>query len=303
LGFRLITLLCVEYKLYTHILNETLLIWALDNKVLPPAQNGALSNKGCDTCLWALLTTIQNANHYKHPIHVLYIDFCKAFDSVEHWTFNEIFKKWKLGHLGEVIISLLQGSCTSLKINGVISSLEILITRGTKQGDVISPLLFIIFLSPLLWTLERVCKGYANKGTVFKTAAIIDDVAFVTDSILDIEMAMRIITDFSQCTGIDINPKKSAYTAKHSSLASIKYKDNLITIYSTKDSYRYLGLWVNLDLCWNKQLCELEKVIHIHMNDIFKKFYIPGQLIARAVNTIIYSKIGYRMQVILFPEE
>ncbi len=149
-GFRPITLLSVEYKLYTHILNACLIKWLLDNNAIPAAQNGGLPDRGCDTCLWAILTMLKEVKETNHPIHLIFIDFSKAFDSVEHWALRRILKHIKAGKLGENIIKLLRDSTTSLKINGEISQEKIELRRGTKQGDVISLLLFVIFLALLL---------------------------------------------------------------------------------------------------------------------------------------------------------
>ncbi len=100
LGFRPITLLCVEYKLYSHILTQTLLTWLLKFNIIPKAQNGGLPDRGCDTCLWALISTIYAINENSHPMHLIYIDFCKAFDSVEHWVIEDILNHINAGKLG-----------------------------------------------------------------------------------------------------------------------------------------------------------------------------------------------------------
>ncbi len=189
-GFRPITLLSVEYKLYTHILNHTLLTWMLQNDAIPPTQNGALPERGCDTCLWALLTTIKTAKTHNLPLHMLYIDFTKAFDSVEHWALEKILQKLNAGKLGDNIMAILRGSNTRLRVNNEVHQTTIDIQRGTKQEDVISPLLFIIFLCPLLWTLINRCKGFKWRDVKFNSAVIVDDIAFGTNSAEDAELGL-----------------------------------------------------------------------------------------------------------------
>ncbi len=301
-GFRPITLLSVEYKLYTHILNSCLIKWLLDNNALPEAQNGGLPDRGCDTCLWAILTMLKEVKDTNHPIHLIFIDFSKAFDSVEHWALQKIMEHLKAGKLGENIIELLRGSSTSLKINGVISQEKINLNRGTKQGDVISPLLFILFLSPLLWTIDKKCKGVTGRATKFKTAAIIDDIAFASDSKDDAEKGLNFIKEFSEVTGIDINPKKSAYAFRNVGTPLFpSHKGIPFAVLGADKSYRYLGIWINLDLNWQTQWEKTKDSLWKGLNLITSKFYLPAAHIANLVNAIVYSKIGYRMQVILFP--
>jgi len=73
------------------------------------------------------------------PLHAMYIDFKKAYNSVEHWVFDEIFAHLNAGHFGQVVCNLLANSSTSLCINNMVSNTTILFGRDTKQGDIISP--------------------------------------------------------------------------------------------------------------------------------------------------------------------
>ncbi len=157
-GFKPITLLSVEYKLYTHIFNHTLLTWLLTNNAIPPSQNSTLPERGYDMCLWALLTTIKAAKDNNILLHLLYIDFAKAFDSVEHWALEKILNKLNVNKLGENIMSILKGSNTRLRVNNEIHLETIDLQRGTKQRDVISPLLFIVFLAHYCRHLKRNAK-------------------------------------------------------------------------------------------------------------------------------------------------
>lgn len=140
-------------------------------------QNRALLDKGCDTCLWSLIAIINKSNKENHPIHLYYIDFSKVFDSVEHWAITKILNHIGAGYAGEIISQLLTNSYTSLKINNNISNTKIPILRGTKQGDVILPLLFIFFIALLLWKIDNTTKGININNHSLKSAAIMDDIA------------------------------------------------------------------------------------------------------------------------------
>ena len=300
-GFRPITLLSVEYKLYTGILTEALLKWTLENNIIPPSQNGALADRGCDTCLWTLISTINECYKEDHPLHVFYIDYSKAFDSVEHWVIEAILEHLNLGHLGYVIHSLLIFSSTRLKINNEISDRSIPIQKGTKQGDVISPLLFLLFMAPLLWKIETECKGVEVNGIKMKCGAIMDDVVLTTDSVSDAKKMMEIMTEYSEITGIQINPKKSAYAYRKVDtkfLPTINGK-KFADLGSTT-SYRYLGVWINLELDWKDTQEKMFDSMKITLAKISKKFYIPPYIMCKLLNATVYAMIGYRMQIIMF---
>lgn len=303
-GFRPITLLSVEYKLYTIILNETLLRWVTQNHIIPQSQNGALPDKGCDTSLWSLITTINECNKENHPLHLYYIDYSKAFDTVEHWVIEAILNHIGAGHLGKAITKVLTNSNTKLKINDTILPEKIPITRGTKQGDGISPLLFILFISPLLWKLEHTYKGVNCNGIKFKAAAIIDDIAIATDSTAEAKDIIKDIAYYSSITGIKVNPKKSAYAHKNTGdqyLPEINGKKFQDLGHST--SYRYLGVWLNLDLDWKDQKTHLNNAFRLILSTIKRKFYIPPALLAKLINATASAMAGYRMQVLIMDED
>lgn len=79
-----------------------------------------------------MITTINECNKSNYPLHLYFINFSKAFDLVEHWVIKSILSKLRLDHLTEVIMDLLQGSYTKLKINNTIQENIISLERGTK---------------------------------------------------------------------------------------------------------------------------------------------------------------------------
>ena len=300
-GFRPITLLSVEYKLYTIIINETILKWAFENNIVPPSQNGALADRGCDTCLWNLISTINECNKQNHPLHVYFIDYSKAFDSVEHWVLEKIFKKLNLGSLSDVLMTLLKRSSTQLKVNNQILPTPISITKGTKQGDGISPLLFILFMAPLLWKLEKDMTGVVCNGMRMKTAAIMDDVAIATDNLVEAAYVIETLKKYSKATGIQMNPKKSAYAHKNDLHSLLPIVNNIpFEDLGPNKSYRYLGVWLNLNLDWSDLQEHLLNQIRTPLNIITSKFYISPSIACKLINATVMATIGYRMQVILF---
>ena len=102
---------------------------------------------------------------------------------------------------------------TSLHFNNNISNTIIPFRRETKQEDVISLILFLLFISPLLFAIKNECKGYSNPQTGMTShgSAIVNDILILFDNKNDLQSAFKIVCDFSEATGILINPKKSAY--------------------------------------------------------------------------------------------
>jgi hypothetical protein len=72
------------------------------------------------------------------------------------------------------------------------------IQRGTIQGDILSPYVFIISLEPLLRWLERGNLGYKLKTSqhTLTSVAYVDDLAIITSDIKHIQPQLNKIDKF-----------------------------------------------------------------------------------------------------------
>jgi hypothetical protein len=81
---------------------------------------------------------------------VLCVDFSKAFDSVEHAAVLKILEFFNFGPvMTGMVMTLLNGRKARVIMEGGYSE-DILIKRGTPQGDRASPYIFIIVIEVLL---------------------------------------------------------------------------------------------------------------------------------------------------------
>ena len=81
-----------------------------------------------------------------------------------------------------------------------------------------------------------------------------------------------------------------------------KYTNQQIPTIKPEDSYKYLGIWVNLRLDWTKQIAVTNKNFYIHMGYLARKCFTATQTI-EIINLIVYPAITYHMGVITFPKE
>jgi hypothetical protein len=94
-----------------------------------------------------------------------YVDLTKAYDKVNR---ELLWKLLRLNGIPEelirIIISFHQGAVAKLHFNGVISPEEIRLERGLKQGSVLSPVLFDIFMGAIISKFEDQCTEKINVG-------------------------------------------------------------------------------------------------------------------------------------------
>lgn len=145
------------------------------------------------------------------------LDMSKAYDRVE-WSFIEkVLKAYGFDAVWVGKIMKLVNTVTySYKVNGFTSS-SIIPQRGLRQGDPLSPFLFILVADALsLMISEAVQKGDLEGFKLAPGAPTLTHLMFADDALLftkvnqkEVYMMMRILNEYSAMSGQKINVSKS----------------------------------------------------------------------------------------------
>ena len=87
-------------------------------------------------------------------------------------------------------------------------SQPIRITKGVLQGDPLSPLLFILFLSDLPHNIQ-LRHAVKMQGKTFKLVIYADDIVIFSPSIQLLNKALKILHRYLTINGLTLNPDKS----------------------------------------------------------------------------------------------
>ena len=128
------------YKLFTRILQKRMERVLGENQ--PREQAGFRQRYSTVDHLQTINRLIEKCNEFKRPLCIGYIDYEKAFDSIEH---KAIFKALRSIGINEINITILEdtytGATPRVHMDSQVSE-EIPILRGVRQGDPVSPKLF-----------------------------------------------------------------------------------------------------------------------------------------------------------------
>ena len=221
-NLRPLTLLNTIYKIASGMMAERI------KKVLPTiiskSQYGFTEGKQAADLVEIARQMLGDANEKKKNLVIFAIDFSGAFDNV---SYKAIIRALYWRVFGKNIITsiatLLSGNSSKIVVNGRCKG-AIYIEKSCRQGDPLSPYLFIIVLDQLLDNLNRArsLKGYElrvqDKNIKLTAAAFADNCyAFLTgreESIKkQFETVKKILKKFEEETGIKINVNKSELTA------------------------------------------------------------------------------------------
>lgn len=183
------------------------------------------------------------------PVVALSLDAEKAFNRME-WRFLRLalskfgcgtdFYKW--------VKILYSNPRAAVLTNGLISNLFCL-SRGTRQGCALSPLLFTIVLEPLALAIRanmRI-KGVYAGGREHKLFMYADDIlAVIADPASSLPVLLECINKYSKLSGYKINWHKSeampiSNTCHSSSVKSFNFK-------WIPSGMKYLGIQLNTKL-------------------------------------------------------
>ena len=214
-NYRPIALANTIYKLYTSTLTALLTNYGETHRILHFSQEGFRPQRNTARQIQTIIATLEDARLTTKDIYLTYIDFRNAFGSIDHARLLAIMED--LGYpldAIEIVGNIYNNSTTSFTGSHFGSTPPIEISRGTIQGDTLSPYLFIIFLEPLLRWLEKDDLGYHFNTSLSTctTTAYADDLAIITDNIQHIQPQINKLHKFAQWSYMDLNLSKCAIT-------------------------------------------------------------------------------------------
>ena len=193
-NYRPIGLLNTTCKLWTSMISTIMHEYCEHHHIISTCQEGFMARRNTIRQLTLMILTLQDAALTGKNIYTAYIDFSSAFNTINHDKCFQIM--YDLGIPEDAIKNvrhLYSNATTSVEIPGMGTTCPIPIRQGTIQGDTLSPLMFNIYLEPLLRWLQVGGRGYTygclqgDNTTSIKHAcaslAYADDLAIMTSNL------------------------------------------------------------------------------------------------------------------------
>lgn len=225
------------------------------------------------------------------------IDFEKAFDSIDWNYMRKVLKYFGFGEdICKWVYTFYNNIRSYVIVNGKISQ-RFSVQRGCRQGDPISPYLFVLCVELLACKIRQddEIKGIRISDTEFKISQFADDTSFTLEGDQrSYERLFETLNDFEQISGLKINYEKTCnvWLGQKKNSKSIYLKDKCMTWNPKK--LKILGLWFTNDLTnltemnLKDKLMEVDKLFKIWS----KRICTPLGRIA-ILKSLILSKLVY----------
>ncbi len=219
--WRPITLLCCGYKLISGIVANR--IGKYLPKLIGRSQKGFMSNKNINTCTVNVMNSISRSWELGQPTGIMCVDFAKAFDSVEHEMISNVLTFFGFGdYMVKMVNTLLNDRKSRIIFEGGYSE-DVIIGRGTPQGDRSSPYIFILCIEILIIRINMLeGRGIDDSGLYVDIVRDIDGLEKLTSETYaddltiifrmsenSVEIILRLLREFELVSGLAINIGKT----------------------------------------------------------------------------------------------
>ena len=174
-NYRGITMLSVPGKILSRIILQRL-IDALE-EILRDQQMGFRKNRSCTDHIATLRIIAEQSLEWNSSLYITFIDFEKAFDSVDHSTLWKILRHYGIP---EKFIAIIQQSYYNSQIR-VIHNRELTspfpVKTGVRQGCILSPMLFLLVID---WIMKTTTEG-SRTGLQWTLLSQLHDLDFADD--------------------------------------------------------------------------------------------------------------------------
>ena len=148
-NYRPVALTSHLIKVFEKVLRKRIVEFMNDNMLFNHSQHGFRGGRSCLSQLLSHFDRITHELEKGNGVDVIYLDFAKAFDKLDHGiTLRKLKALGICGHLGRWIFTFLTNRQQSVIVDGRMSSPKPVIS-GVPQGSVLGPLLFLVLIGDI----------------------------------------------------------------------------------------------------------------------------------------------------------
>ena len=249
-NYRPIACLNTAYKLLTSLLTERFKGRVMTNipseqLALKPGLWGCTHAHAIDQ---SVTTHICQGSKGKRSVHVGWVDYSKAFDSIPHKAILYCLKAIGADPVAiRVYEDLMQDWNVKYEIRtdeGSEKSRPMKVKCGVLQGDTLSPMMFCLAIAPVSFFLTRHTPGWKGPGPGGRKLThlyYMDDLKIYCDNAVDLKVAFDGVKRVSEQLNLKMNPKKCATAVVATERSSSRGVDG-IPYLGANDFYKYLGI-------------------------------------------------------------
>nr|VZI47861.1 unnamed protein product [Spirometra erinaceieuropaei] len=252
-NYRPVSLTSICCKIMEKIIKQQIMQFLEQIHLLSDSQHGFRKGRSCVTNLLYCLEHWTRAVDRGDMVHAIYIDFKKAIDSVPHH--RPLYKLSRAGVRGKLLMwirSFLIGRSQAVHV-GDQQSAEFAVKSGVRQGSVLSPTLFLVYVIYCANELNCDVAMFADDIKIWSTIRREVDEARLQTSLDHLEQWSKdwlLPFNVNKCTFLRVgrtsSPNRMVYRLTGKPLQEV-------------DAQKDLGVWITTSLKPSLQCSEVAK--------------------------------------------
>ena len=238
-------------------------------------QFGFKASHSTDMCVYVLKQIISFYSECSSPLFVTYLDASKAFDRV---NFYKLFDKLLHRGVPAIYVRLLLFWYTHQEFIvrwGFTFSNSFLVNNGVRQGGVLSPVLFNVYMDGLSSVLNTLNVGCYFNGTMINHLMYADDIVVISPSVRSMQVLLSHCDNYANRNDVKFNTKKSKSMCFKPKCMQSKVVQELTLSSSALrvvNQHNYLGVTLCTDMSDDLSLEKQCKSLYARGNLILRHF-------------------------------
>ena len=263
-------------------------------------QFGFRNGVGCSDALHTVKSVINHFNKNGNTVTIAALDISKAFDRV---SFYALLNKLILRKVPKEIIKVLYSWYTKnfmqIKWKNELSE-WFQVEAGVRQGGVLSPFLFAIYIEDVLLELKNKRKGCVIGGTYLGCILYADDILLLSQSVTCLQSMLCICDDVGARLDLKFNVKRSSVLriGKRFNVSCCNLLLNNIVLPFVEE-IKYLGVTIKRGLNFSRSTCSTKIKFYRSFNAVYSKaFFAPEEVLVNLFKFYCLPIITYACEAI-----
>ncbi len=261
-------------------------------------------------CTWLAVETIDYFQRHNSDVFSCVMDMTKAFDNVKHSTLFEklIDKGIPLIYI-RLLMKMYEKQVACVLWNGSISDI-FSIGNGVKQGAVLSPILYCIYINDVFKALRRKKTGCWVDDTYIGILGYADDLLLLSPTLDGLQEMVKTCEDFANTHTLTFSTHPDANKCKTKCLAFLKKERPLKNILLCGNelpwvkTVKHLGCKISSNIQGlHDDLMEKRAIYINRVNELLQEFYYADPLTRVKINNIFNTSFYGSQLWDLFSEE
>ena len=305
-NYRPISITSHIIKILERVIRTKLVKYFETNSILNSNQHGFRKSRSCITQLISHTTNILENLVNGNEVDVIYLDYSKAFDKIDHAILIQKLKLLQLPEKYLVWIKNFLTDRTQYVYHNEAKSYESIVKSGVPQGSVLGPLFFILFINDLPENISS-----SKIFTFADDTKIVHPISSSSDC-TSLQTDLNNVITWSSKNNMKLNKDKFefiSYTLNTRSNQVNFFNElpfaSIYQVYSTDEDLilpsrvvKDLGILINSSLNWDDHISYLCKIGKQLTGWILSVFYSRDSVVLMTLfNSLVRSKMEYGCQI------